>query len=283
MKEEMNKTGALSTRKKGRNASWVGHQQFLRQSANAQDNDDHLAGAHPRNVSHHYSQLQPNLIYTSWIEGNLLMHLSTWKSSHLSVPVKNFQKLEIIQSPNMDANSARLVASTWPSQCSWVPSALLRVVAKLPYSFYSTTGKESLIWIAPPSSLSPTQIPCLGGMTASPVLLLQIKYNKYGSKKPDRQKADLERQNKENTHIFTKANEDKRRQRNGLWAYWRAGKSDIFFFFKLLLRCKDLLLSSLPNSPLFSSFIIHLETGGRTKDFSSSRNILFFLASTPLS
>ena len=212
------------------------------------------------------------------------MHLSTWKSSHLSVPVKNFQKLEIIQSPNMDANSARLVASTWPSQCSWVPSALLRVVAKLPYSFYSTTGKESLIWIAPPSSLSPTQIPCLGGMTASPVLLLQIKYNKYGSKKPDRQKADLERQNKENTHIFTKANEDKRRQRNDLWAYWRAqGNLISFFFFKLLLRCKDLLLSSLPNSPLFSSFIIHLETGGRTKDFSSSRNILFFLASTPLS
>lgn len=45
-------------------------------------------------------------------------------------------------------------------------------------------------------------------MTASPVLLLQIKYNKYGSK--TRQgKADLERQNKENTHIFTKANEEK--------------------------------------------------------------------------
>lgn len=191
MKEEMNKTGALSTRKKGRNASWAGHQQFLRQSANAQDNDDHLAGARPRNVSHHCSQLQPNLIYTSWIEGNLLMHLSTWKSSHLSEPVKIFQKLEIIQSPDVDADSARLVACCTaqhmakPVLLGWpvVPSALLCVIAKPLYSFYSTTGKEHLTWIAPLSSLSPKQIPCLGGMTASPVLLLRIKYNKYGNKK----------------------------------------------------------------------------------------------------
>ena len=112
----------------------------------------------------------------------------------------------------------------WPA----VPSALY-VKAGLSYSFYSTTGKESLIWIAPPSSLSHTQIPCLGGMTASPVLLLHIKYKKYGSKKPDRQKADLERQNKENTCIFTKASKDKRRQRNHLWVYWGAGKSGGIF------------------------------------------------------
>ena len=152
------------------------------------------------------------------------MHLSTWKSSHLSVPVKNFQKLEIIQSSDVDADSARLVACCTAQHmakpvflgCPGVPSALLHAVAKFPYSFYSISGKESLIWIAPPSSLSPTQIPCLGGMTASPVLLLQVKYNKDGSKKPDRQKADLERRNKENTRIFTKANEDKRRQRNDL-------------------------------------------------------------------
>lgn len=198
MKEEMNKTGALSTRKKGRNASWAGHQQFLWKSANAQDNDDHLAGAHPRNVSHHCSQLQPNLIYTSWIEGNLLMHLSTWKSSHLSAPVKIFQKLEIIQCPDIDADSARLVACciaqhmAKPVLLGWpvVPSALLCVIVKLPYSFYSTTGK-CLTWIAPLSSLSPKQIPCLGGMTASPVLLLQIKYNKYGNKKTRQGKSRL--------------------------------------------------------------------------------------------
>ena len=102
-------------------------------------------------------------------------------------------------------------------------------------------------------------------------------------KKPDREKADLERQNKENTHIFTKANEEKGGR--GMISEPTGGLGNLisFCFFKLLLRFKDLLLSSLPNSPLFRSFIIHLQAGGRTKGFSSSRNTLSFLASTPLS
>lgn len=129
--------------------------------------------------------------------------------------MKIFSKAWEWQSPETDAGSSH------PAPCrtaqhiaqrvflGWLvaPSVLLCVGGPVQSSLHNWRSKSPL-----GHSPLPHIHPMLESDDSQPCFSLQIKYNEYESKTKERQKADFERQNKENIHTFTKARENKRRQ-----------------------------------------------------------------------
>lgn len=108
------------------------------------------------------------------------------------------------QSPEVEASSPCGAAYTPPSGRSGVGWFLLPSELADPPNLYTAfipkLAKEISSEVQP--CHAPPPAPGLWGRIPRPVISLQIKYNKYKVKqKTDRQKAGLERQNKENTKV----------------------------------------------------------------------------------